>query len=571
MGHAEATPSRRFDRISRIRCVFACGLALLLATSPGYGGESYRLPPGVTDAGKGRHWLTRLPKEIIAADGATMVLVPPGKFTMGTDDGRRDEQPVRKVKLPAFYIDQCEVTVGRFRRFLKETTPDQSDPLGADAVSGEPVAGVTYYQARGYARRFGKVLPTEAQWEKAARGTWARPWPWGNKPPQEAGAVGNFVVGPNAPPAGPVAVGSFPKGASPYGCLDLAGNVWEWCRGWYDHGAYARAAQGMKPRGYGAWRCIRGGSFNNESPDVRGAARGGLPPSARGGNVGFRCVIELDREPLTAEGKARLLREARVALEKGLRCEAEDAALAVLDSDPDNERAQEVLSQAGRMPPCGYVLPDGANQGPETALPLRIVSRLDGSTLRLIPAGAFQMGSTQDGFDDERPAHRVDLGAYYIDEKPITNAQWQAFASETGAPVPTYRGEAPFIGPDRPAAGVSFTDARAYARWAGRRLPTEAQWEKACRVGLIDAGADGDALRSGAYGEVWEWVADWYDPTQYGRGDCREPIGPPTGSYRVLRGGAFHLDKRFRRPATRFFSREAYAYGVTGLRLIALP
>jgi len=580
------------------------GAGVLSAFAPA---RRISLPPGFTDAGAGRDRRTRLPRQIVGPDGAPMVLVPAGEFLMGSDDGRPDERPARKVSLPSFYIDKFEVTRARFGAYLERAGVPRRDAQTA-GDGGLPVSNVTYYQATAYARYAGKCLPTEAQWEKAARGAGARgagargrkgrKYPWGKSAPEQGISLpGNFTHGEGRP-TGPAPVGSCDPTGSPYGVRDLAGNVWEWCRNWYGW-------DGRREALFGTARALRGGSWNNGLADVACAARSRLAPYRRGGNVGFRCVLELERTPLSAGAIAKLIEQGRDAVAKGLREEAEDAALAVLDQDAAHPEALAILEQALAMQPCGYTAPEGAAVDQESGLPVVIVSRVDGARLRLVRGGAFTMG-TADGYEDERPAHEVYLDAFYIDQTPLTNAQWKKFVDATGWPAPACWRDERFRGDDRPVVGITYSEALSYARWSGRRLPTEAEWERAARGAdervypwgdeAPDAGgvrranlkgaADGYAATSpvGAFpqgaglagcldmsGNVWEWTADWYDPEYYAHSPRHSPRGPETGSYRVLRGGAFHVAARLARATMRLYSREDYGYGVTGARLAMTP
>ena len=157
-----------------------------------------------------------------------MVLVPAGEFTMGSDEGDDDEQPVHRVVLDSFYLDTFEVTNGRFAKFVAaiQSEPpwgfaDQETPV-VDAE--RPVRWVNWLEATGYCLWAGKRLPTEAEWEKAARGPDGRVYPWGNEPPTAAQAV--FGLKEGAETVSPV--GDHPQGRSPYGVHDLAGNLYEW-------------------------------------------------------------------------------------------------------------------------------------------------------------------------------------------------------------------------------------------------------------------------------------------------------------------------------------------------------
>lgn len=240
----------------------------------------------------------------------------------------------------------------------------------------------------------------------------------------------------------------------------------------------------------------------------------------------------------------------------------------------------------------------------QTLLPT-LHNEKDGSTLVLIPQGEFLMGSTE-GFPSERPVHRVYLDAFYLAAHPVTNAQYQRFVAETGHRVPylddprvqldNWDQEKRIYGPGRaqhPVVLVSWQDACAYCAWAGGRLPTEAEWEKAARGGLAGKLYPwGDEIAPclanydnrtgttpvGTYppngyglydmaGNVWEWVADWYDAKYYRQSPARNPQGPPQGSVRVLRGGAWLLFPQFCRVAYRFRNSPDFRFNLIGFRL----
>ena len=237
----------------------------------------------------------QLPAEITGKDGAPMVLVPAGEFTMGSDKGDYDEVPIHRVFLDSFYIDKFEVTNGRFAKYVKAilieppwSFADKDTPV---VRADYPVRWVNWMEAMGYCLWAGKRLPTEAEWEKAARGTDARVYPWGNDPPTKAHAVfeGSESVLP---------VGNREKGKSPYGVHDMAGSLYEWTMDWYDE-SYYTDIPAMNPRGplEGTAKAQRGGSYTNAPFRLRSTFRTKGIPTEHEPNVGFRCVQEVPKQP----------------------------------------------------------------------------------------------------------------------------------------------------------------------------------------------------------------------------------------------------------------------------------
>ena len=224
-------------------------------------------------------------------DGAELVYVPAGDFLMGAADddpqAYYDERPQHVVYLDAYWIDKTEVTNEQFGRFV-DATGYEAGPWWRDEAAGKanhPVVYVTWFDAKAYCEWAGRQLPTEAQWEKAARGTDGRMYPWGNEAPDASRCNFDLGVGGTTP------VGSYPAGASPYGALDVAGNVWEWVVDWYDEGYYANSPS-RNPTGpdSGEYRVLRGGSWYSYSRSVRSSSRTGCFPDLRDGRGGFRCA-----------------------------------------------------------------------------------------------------------------------------------------------------------------------------------------------------------------------------------------------------------------------------------------
>jgi eukaryotic-like serine/threonine-protein kinase len=213
--------------------------------------------------------------------------VPGGEFTMGSTI-ERDEMPEHIVEVDDFWIGQTEVTNDQYSRCVAAgvCTPPRNTFWQETTKADHPVTNVDWSQARTYAFWVGGRLPTEAEWEKAARGADSRTFPWADKVTDEQRLNFNFLNG------GTVAVGSHPLGASPYGALDMAGNVEEWVADWYAPDYYTQSPR-RNPLGPGSglFRGVRGGSFNSGRGDVRAASRGRALPDTAFDSVGFRVVV----------------------------------------------------------------------------------------------------------------------------------------------------------------------------------------------------------------------------------------------------------------------------------------
>ncbi len=242
--------------------------------------------------------MPQLSAEIIGKDGAPMVLIPVGEFTMGSDKGDDDEEPVHKVFIDSFYLDKFEVTNGRFAKFVEAI---QSEPPWGFADKetpvlrqDQPVRWVNWMEAMGYCLWAGKRLPTEAEWEKAARGSDGRAYPWGNDPPTPAHAVFGLKEGSDTVSA----IGNRDKGKSPFGVHDLAGNLYEWTTDWYDEQFYSKNPA-INPRGpvEGTAKVQRGGSYINGAYRLRSSFRTKGDPTEHDPNVGFRCAQDVLKQP----------------------------------------------------------------------------------------------------------------------------------------------------------------------------------------------------------------------------------------------------------------------------------
>lgn len=277
----------------------SCGVILLLAFGCGRGEPRGRLP--VAPVG-------------VVRDKVKMVSVPAGYFIRGrkTRPGAKtvpgvsgsknkvqDNSPERRIYVDAFQIDQFEVTNEAYSRFVSEMgrpppTVGRSGQWSRFAWEGRrpppgagdlPVTLVTWFDAEAYCAWAGKRLPTEAEWEKAARGPDGQAYPWGDTPASGAANLEKRYEGP-------LPGGSFPADRSPYGAIDMAGNVSEWVHDYYDPAAYARSAE-RNPTGppRGSLRVVRGGFWRDPLENGRADRRWNGIPSARHGGVGFRCAL----------------------------------------------------------------------------------------------------------------------------------------------------------------------------------------------------------------------------------------------------------------------------------------
>ena len=220
--------------------------------------------------------------------GIEFVPIPAGEFTMGSTDFE-DSQPVRKVRVAAFQMALTEVTRDQYALFIKATGAAEPYHWKSDLFvrPGAPVIGVTYDDAVAYCRWVGGRLPTEAEWEYAARGTDGRRYPWGDAEPDKSLAVYHLDVGFG----GTRPVAEKKAGASPFGLLDMAGNAFEWCADWYSTGYYA-SAPAVDPKGppTGKLRVIRGGAWISLPDACRCAARNSFRPEASSVLIGFRVA-----------------------------------------------------------------------------------------------------------------------------------------------------------------------------------------------------------------------------------------------------------------------------------------
>jgi formylglycine-generating enzyme required for sulfatase activity len=469
-----------------------------------------------------------------------MILISAGEFLMGSDpsvdkDARDDEQPQHTLYLPDYYMARTPVTNAQYATFVQATGHEQpwlwKDGKPPRGKENHPMVKVSWYDAMAYCRWLAEVtgksycLPSEAEWEKGARGSDGRIYPWGNQWDAERCNSKEGGKGDTTP------VGAYPQGASPYGLLDMAGNVLEWTRSLlfvyngdpfnYPYNAWD-GREAFKVKGPGrlyAYRAMRGGLFDNDEGDVRCACRRGGYPERRPYGCGFRVVV------------------------------APDYSLDVKKKEkPTNVRKPETIHPLRQTPPRGTV--------PEPEMVL-------------IPAGEFLMGSDpsvdKDARDEEQPQHALYLPDYYLAKTSVTNAQYAAFVRATGYEQPEHwtdmkppRGEE-----NHPVVNVSWYDAVAYCRWLAEVtgkpycLPSEAEWEKGVRGsdGRIHPWGNQWDAELDMVGDLSEWTRSVYRIYPYDPEDGRENLRGETR--RVVRGASSGDDVRCLRCAHR---RDDYPY-----------
>ncbi|MDA1016552.1 MAG: formylglycine-generating enzyme family protein, partial [Planctomycetota bacterium] len=453
-----------------------------------------------------------LPKRLTDSIGMQLVLIPAGEFEMGAGPANQnsfhDERPRHKVRISRpFYLGQLEVTQAEWKKMMV-TNPSPTH------IDDRPVSGVTWDDAAEFCRRLSMKegheyrLPTEAEWEYACRAGNQTVWSFGNS----SQSISDFAwCNENA--SGPRECGG--KYPNDFGVYDMHGNVSEWCRDWYD--VYVKSLdQTVDPTGPTSTqsnkRVNRGGDYGSTANQCRCSYRDADPPTAENPHIGFRVV--------------RVLPASEIEIAKPL-------------NPPQAQHAPTVENEFG----MSFVL---------------------------IPRGEFKMGTDSGfGFDDEKPQHRVEITKpFYLGKYEVSVKEFERVMSWT----PDRSAD-----PDAPVSELSFEQAETFCRRLGSvdghsyRLPTEAEWEYACRAGATTKWSFGDDVAEtstyawysfnsksqahprgtkapnafGLYdmhGNVSEWCADWYKGDYYeqsSRIDPRGPFLPQTGRPKIVRGGSF--------------------------------
>lgn len=498
--------------------------------------------------------------------GMEFVLIPGDCFHMGSPSSEpgwaRGEGPVHKVCIESFYMGKYEVTQGEYQK-ITGTNPSSFKSSG----SRFPVEGVSRNDAQGYIKKINSKsvksyrLPTEAEWEYAARGGTTTPFYFGNTiSTSQANYNGNYTY--NGGQKGKYRKQTTQAGTfnpNKYGLHDMHGNVWEWCQDWYGKNYYTSSPSKI-PLGpaSGSHRVIRGGSWNASPRDLRSAHRRRVDPNWHSSYLGFRLVLPvLQAEQTAIENERKLNAKKKQEEQKHRAAKIEKLRI-------EKEKAAKVEQQRLALKKEAVGQREAAN-----AKKLRIEkekankkrSYTDSVTSMefvFIPAGCFNI----DRNGKELCVNAVYMGKYEVTQKQyvkITDQNPSKFDNTDQHPVESVNWDAVqiFIGKLNSLSGKRY------------RLPTETEWEYAATGGVLGlkqreyAGSDSSnevawfvsnanksthavGLKSpnefGLYdmsGNVWEWCSDWYEADYYNDCPRNNPIGPSDGSSRVIRGGSW--------------------------------
>lgn len=428
-----------------------------------------------------------------------------------------DESPEHSLFIDSFEISQTPITNEQYWQFTNATgykTPAhwRNGKPSFDYLK-HPVTYVDWEDAQAFSTWCGVQLPTEAQWEKSARGFAGNLFPWGDTSPNATLANYGNTRGTTSP------VDMFPEGRSKFGVMDLIGNVWEWCNSQYQKYPY-QVNDGREDLDIWGTRVVRGGNYLSQARNLRSSHRHPLHITAKDMYIGFRVAKKMH---------AKL----------NPHCDIEFTWIEI---------------------PAGEFIM-GSNHLPMS----------DAEVILTQFASSKHQSNRPVDFDNEIPQHKIFLEKFRISKSPITNLQYEIFTRATGYPAPSHwpKGRVTPELANHPVVYVDGQDVNAFCSWAKVRLPTESEWERAARgehgriwpwgntspdethanfaqdpklgrtseVGSFPAGDTPEGLVDMA-GNVWEMTCSAYRSYPYDRQDGREE--PNLDEEYVLRGGSFY-------------------------------
>jgi len=548
-------------------------------------------------------WEDPLPvTETFTVNGVTftMVAVEGGTFTMGAtaeqgSDAYDSEKPAHQVTLSSYCIGQTEVTQALWQAVMG-SNPSSFNGGNYGTNLQRPVEKVSWNDCQTFITKLNQMtgktfrLPTEAEWEFAARGGKLSQW-YKYAGSNTIGDVAwyydnSYALGSSNPDYGTHTVGT--KSPNELGLYDMSGNVWEWCQDWY--GSHSSEAQ-TNPTGQtsGSYRVLRGGSWASDAGYCRVSIRNGGTPSHTGSGLGLRLALDPDNS-----AKFRLS-ETVVTVMAGSSQSVEilNGNGSYTTSGGDGMVTTSIngnsLTVTGVEEGTSTVYLTDTSTGATSVLTVIVKSNFETFTVNgvtftmvAVEGGTFTMGATaeqgSDAYNSEKPAHQVTLSSYCIGQTEVTQALWKAVMGSN----PSY-----FSSPNnyatnlqRPVEQVSWNDCQTFItklnQMTGKtfRLPTEAEWEFAARGGNLSQGYkyagsntigdvawyDGNSYALGSSnpdygthtvgtkspnelglydmsGNVCEFCQDWYG--SYSSEAQTNPTGQTSGSYRVLRGGGW--------------------------------
>jgi formylglycine-generating enzyme required for sulfatase activity/serine/threonine protein kinase len=480
-------------------------------------------------------------KVIQIANELEMVLIPPGKFMMGapeSEKGRDNAETQHEVTITKpFYMGKYEVTQEQYEAVVG------NNPSVRTKGTKLPVTEVSWDDCQDFIKKLndkiggGYRLPTEAEWEYGCRAGTTTAYSYGDSLKNSDANIGGGRI---------AVVGSYSPNA--FGLYDMHANAWEWCNDWYGSLQDGEVADPKGPV-TGTKRILRGGCFYDVL-NARSSFRGAATPTARINN-GFRLARTMNIEGLSESDIKEFLLIAKKEEEAKAKKDVEEAK-----AKKDVEEATVREAQKKTAKSLNKELNEKTDLGKDITL-----------EMVLIPAGKFMMGSpeSEKGRSNDENQHEVTLTKpFHIGKYEVTQEQWEIVMGNNPSETK---------GAKLPITNVTWQDCQEFIKKLNEkntgvyRLPTEAEWEYACRAGTTTAYSFGDKMTpkdanygaskfgkpvvAGSYkpnafglydmhGNVWEWCEDWYE--KYPAGAVTDPKGPATGERRVLRGGPFDFN-----------------------------